>query len=212
MLTQSPEQRRKGEKSAAKTALKTLGKATIYGSPPTQHIERLRAESDRGVLVLIGSLVEEALEVALKESLPGATASDHKELFGITGPIGTFSSKALFARVLGLISEPGWQLIDVLRALRNSAAHHQQDISFATPTVMAGVRSIVSEDTRLIMDDDIKAVRDGFVLAGVLLQLVVLHSVTGKSQADPGLDNVTSFIATHHLVPVVETIKGGWVV
>lgn len=210
-MAQSSEHQRRGEKSAAKTALKLHGRASRYDTPVDQRVERLNGESDRGVLVLIGSLVEEALETALSESLPGATRSDYQALFGFNGPIGTFASKALFAKALGLISEQAWELIEIIRSLRNSAAHYQQTISFATPSIAAAVNSLVSESTRLTMKDDPSLIRDRFILAGALLHIIVLYSITGKTKPEPGLEKLKAFIASHQLVPVTEELRENWV-
>lgn len=196
----------KGEKTAAQTALKKHGRRSIFEAPPADHVKRTLGESDRGVLVLMGSLIEDGLEWRLREVLVGANDSQKDTLFEFTGPLGTFSSKIVFAHALGLISAPVRDIIDVMRHMRNGAAHIQQDISFETEEIASAVQAIMGENTNaIIQKGGGKAARDSFVLAGIMMfQVVTTSKLDPGDPHDAALQSALDYIDKHERVPVAE--------
>lgn len=202
------DQRRKGEKTRAKREMKRHAKADIYGDSPEVHVQRLRDESDRGVIVLLGSYVEEALELSLRDALGHASEHELDEtFFGPQGLVGTFSAKANLAHALGLISTPARELIDVLRHLRNLAAHVQQSITFETSSVRQAALSMMCDDSRVFAENNgSESMRDMFVVSCIVLRGVAC----GRGNDETGTSDFTyaaDFIAQHEVIPTLDLIR-----
>jgi len=202
------EQQRRGEKSAAKAGLRKHRNLKAYDQPSAVYVKRLKGESDRGVLVLAPTLIEDALEVAITDALPGYLSADHDSLFGFESPLGTFSRKTNMAKALGLISRPTADLIDLIRCMRNAAAHVQQNVSFSDSVVFDSVLALVSESTReLVHSEGGGLARDTFIIACSLLQQIVVHSSTKEQLPDSNIDFAITYIDDHQLIPVLECIR-----
>ena len=94
-------------------------------------LDSLKDESDRGAVVLAGSLVENALGQFLERySLRHVDKKTTEKLFGPTGPISTFSQRTLVASAFGLIGKRAHQQLDAIRVIRNHFAHHPAEASF----------------------------------------------------------------------------------
>jgi hypothetical protein len=95
-------------------------------------LQSLKAESDRGCVLVVSSLVERALENQIsRRLLPKLGRED--DLIGRSGnnPISGFSAKINLAYRLGIVTKDERSVYHQLRELRNVCAHHidQQDFS-----------------------------------------------------------------------------------
>lgn len=195
----------RGARAASRTALKKLGSDSIFGRPPSDHVDRMKAESDRGAIILTASLIEDTLERRLSVLLTGVGKPSNKELFGLESSLGSFSRKTLFANAMGLITAAQRELVDHDRALRNAAAHFQQSVTFETPEIREAVLLMVSDETRgLAASHDNKAIRHTFVIGSLLLQQLVAE---GESDQDVLLDEVAALIEANGTIPVIETLR-----
>jgi hypothetical protein len=98
------------------------------------YLDLLRAESDRGrVLISTGYMEEQLKDILLAFMMDTPQA---KELVTSgNAPLGTFSSRIAACYTLGLISEREHHDLTLLRKIRNEFAHDMH-VSFATPSVV----------------------------------------------------------------------------
>ena len=61
----------------------------------------------------------------------GLSKNDWKKLSDYTGPLGTFSSKLEMAKAIGLLDKTLYTDINVIRIIRNRAAHGNSDFSLS---------------------------------------------------------------------------------
>ncbi|WP_375257487.1 hypothetical protein [Citreimonas sp.] len=87
-----------------------------------RYLEVLSEESDRGVVLVTASMLEDVLERLLLARLVEGREAE-KLLTGFGAPLGTFSAKIAAARAVGVISEQWRRELDLLRDIRNRLAH-----------------------------------------------------------------------------------------
>jgi DNA-binding MltR family transcriptional regulator len=94
----------------------------------------LLKESDRGCIIFVSGIIEDALDALLRASFRGDTAVIKKiidPLFNAYGPIATFSAKINLCFAFGLIDEILRRKLELLRKIRNDCAHEAGHIDFA---------------------------------------------------------------------------------
>jgi DNA-binding MltR family transcriptional regulator len=96
----------------------------------TRGIDHLEHESDRGVILIIGAMLDELLAELLKNVLDPAVSG--KLLNGSTAPLGSFSARAKMAFAIGVIDDQDFKDIEVIRKVRNAAAHFDVKQGFDT--------------------------------------------------------------------------------
>jgi len=100
-----------------------------------EHVKRLKAESDRGVMILAATMLDDALIVALGRTMPGANSKLKSEIFSNHGPLSTFSARITFAEALGLVSPIFARQMNIIRQRRNVAAHAHAAVDFSLEEV-----------------------------------------------------------------------------
>lgn len=95
--------------------------------------EMIADESDRGVVVILGSLLEDLLLERLLKRFIGLAPKAQKDLVRGGGPLSSQFQRIALAQALGLIDEDMFQMLEVIRAMRNACAHSRRDIDFRTP-------------------------------------------------------------------------------
>jgi DNA-binding MltR family transcriptional regulator len=113
--------------------------------------KELESESDRGLAIISGSLLDEMLAILLQ----GFFIKDegfHDVLFGVDRPLGTFSSKVNLTYALGLISSDEKKEIDIIRKIRNDFAHSLQSISFSDQSIKDRCANLVIPDRMFVPD------------------------------------------------------------
>jgi DNA-binding MltR family transcriptional regulator len=98
--------------------------------------ESLTPETDRGCAITAAAFVDEELKQLLSAALV-----DERELvdeaFKRNGPLATFSARADFAFLLGLLSRDAWRDLHLLRRIRNDFAHSPDPLSFTTESIQS---------------------------------------------------------------------------
>lgn len=105
----------------------------------------LMRESDRGCVLIRSSDIENLLTQILEDYInetSDLSNNDKKLLFDFTGPLGTFSSKILLTKALGLLDSDLYEDISTVRVLRNRAAHSDSDFSLSEKDNIALVESM----------------------------------------------------------------------
>jgi hypothetical protein len=88
-------------------------------------------ESDRAAIAVMASLVEYSLERVISTRLrKPRNNAEIKTLFNENGILGTFSEKILAAYFLKIIGPEARRELDLIRGIRNQAAHDMNPISF----------------------------------------------------------------------------------
>ncbi|PFE05058.1 transcriptional regulator [Bacillus sp. AFS023182] len=91
--------------------------------------------SDRGLVLVCGSIIDQLLNELLKTLLIKSDSVE-KDLFKVNGVLGTFDSKIQMSYYLGLISQNEKSNITYLQRIRNKFAHQFVDISFKNPDII----------------------------------------------------------------------------
>lgn len=119
-------------------------KLRLYAKGPqtSEDLDKLELEmygaNDRAAIVVFGSVTEDALLEMIKVYMrQGLNSRDRKSLFGFEGLAGTFSTKITLAYAMQWIGPNTRHDLDLIRALRNHAAHSMSPIEFSVPEIQA---------------------------------------------------------------------------
>lgn len=95
-------------------------------------LPELVTESDRGAILLGVSQIDEHLKTLFEHLLPeGISNKRRKEIFNLTGPFGSFSSKLEIALVCRLLPPSLVSAVHKIRKMRNDLAHKTSSFSLA---------------------------------------------------------------------------------
>jgi hypothetical protein len=109
--------------------------------PPKVHT--LMHESDRGCVILVTSILDEVLgrihECCLNVNLIGTPdlLDTFRSLTGSFGPLHSFGGKTLVGYAYGLISREQYEMLNLVRQLRNEAAHERYEFRLEDKGVAA---------------------------------------------------------------------------
>jgi len=101
----------------------------ISKNPYTANFATVRHESDRGCVLLVAAFFDNLLANILKQAISPNVRNDpsakkfFEGLFGDRGPLYGFANKIKIAYAFKLISKEQFLAINVIRELRNEAAH-----------------------------------------------------------------------------------------
>jgi hypothetical protein len=87
-------------------------------------------ETDRGAVIILATVVEDALASKIKSKMGSLNADEMARLFGPDGPLGSFSALIRMGQALGIIDRPLYRVCDIIREMRNACAHSRRPISF----------------------------------------------------------------------------------
>lgn len=127
--------------------LKALNKVRMSGVTADDHVKRLRGESDRGVMILAATMVEDALVTALQRELKHANTSEMRDkLFGGDGPLSSFSKRISFAQAMGMAPKEVCKQMHTVREVRNVAAHAHVDVDFSVQQIKDALGSMLDDE------------------------------------------------------------------
>ena len=101
----------------------------------------LDSETDRGCALMAAAFLDSEVERLLSFFVLDKKAVV-KEMFGQSGPVGTFSSRIHLAYLLGLISPAIHRDLHLIRKIRNGFAHVYQKMTFDDPTIASRCREL----------------------------------------------------------------------
>jgi len=99
----------------------------------------LRKESDRGCVLIMATDIENILASMLDQwfsAIGVITSKQRKNVFDFSGPAGTFSNKIALCKVFGFIDQDLYHDLNVIKDIRNIAAHSNQDFSLSSEDVI----------------------------------------------------------------------------
>ncbi len=95
-------------------------------------LDEFSRETDRGSILIAADIVAAHLEGIIAVLAPAAfTRKRVKDLLNYPGPLSTFAARADIAFMAGFIGDTAHRSIDLLRGLRNRAAHSRGAFSLA---------------------------------------------------------------------------------
>jgi hypothetical protein len=139
-------------------------------------VKDLGVESDRSVVIIAATGVEDILEWAIRTKMPTLQVDPAagKYLFGANGPCSTFATKILVAYALGVIDRATKDQCDLIREIRNGCAHGRKPLSFERPELTAICKAVIGKEfLSELPDHKPRTIRDAFVVATAAIQ----HSV-----------------------------------
>lgn len=96
-----------------------------------QIFRRLAAETDTAQVLVFGSYFETKFRSAFRHNLRHVdTPAEEESVFGVSGPLSTFSSRITLAFQLGWISQSQRDRINAFRKIRNEFAHRAYATSY----------------------------------------------------------------------------------
>jgi hypothetical protein len=123
----------KGDK--ARKRLKQYLRADPAMESGTVLLDQFTTESDRAVIILAASDLEDLLRFKLQKSMKNLSPDIRARLFDADRPLGTFSSNIDASYAWGVIDKDVHWGLHILRDMRNACAHSTKPLSFKTPEI-----------------------------------------------------------------------------
>jgi hypothetical protein len=123
-------------------------------------------ESDRGAILMSATNVEDMLEYKILQRLPTLLEDEtaRKSMFDQDGPLSTFSRKIVMAYAMGIIDKPYRKLIDLVRDIRNTAAHSRLPISVQVPPIKVAIEMLVADSIEGLQTDNPRALLGAYAI------------------------------------------------
>ncbi|WP_428563667.1 MAG: MltR family transcriptional regulator [Solidesulfovibrio sp. DCME] len=101
-------------------------------------------ESDRGIFIVAAAYIENILDNILKSQINKINPSKEfvKNLFDLSGPLSSFSSKSAICHAFGLISKESYSDICIIRKIRNIVAHCYNEIDISSCEIESRILSL----------------------------------------------------------------------
>lgn len=129
-------------------ALNRLSKKRVFDTKPAEHAQHVIRETPRSSLILHGSMIEHMLEAQLEVKLSGLNSTERGKIFSPEGPLGTFANKVRMAKGLKIMDQATAKQIDVIRALRNAAAHSIEPMAFSDPPIKNAITQMATDKAK----------------------------------------------------------------
>lgn len=143
--------------------------------------ENVPPESDRGAVLIAQEIISSELTNLFKELAPKDEIANKmsKEIFRYPQPMSSFAAKVRIAYYTGLINDPPYTSIQILREIRNEAAH--SDVTFSLSAYHPKLKNIYK------LGDGVPAAIERWAAA------MFYGSVVGKTSGDLKLDDEPVF-------------------
>lgn len=166
-----------GHRSALVRALRTVSRQSASEEDLEALMGELNGDSDRAVMILLGTYVEDMLSAVLEGRMRPLTRDEEDAIFGHNGPLATFSAKINLAYGLSILGPETRDALNKIRELRNACAHSMRPLSFATKEVVDVARSLplVQYWRPLQTEDDQRRLRVVFMEQCRTLILAMRH-------------------------------------
>lgn len=96
--------------------------------------DEVHEESDRGLVLVAGDYLSNLLEGLLRQvfvDIPEKGVLD--DLFRESGPLGSFAVRTRICYLMGLLGTDTYRALNLIREIRNTAAHSIEPFSLASP-------------------------------------------------------------------------------
>ena len=95
----------------------------------------IESDSDRASAIVVGTIVETRLEIALKAHLKNSSIAK-KKMFKPSGPLGSFDAKIDLAYLMEIVSKDAYDDLNLIREIRNDFAHDLDIRSFESKRIL----------------------------------------------------------------------------
>lgn len=95
----------------------------------------INRNEDRVTAIMLASLLEDALTVALIQNFKKLTKQEERNIFGPEMPLSTFSSKIKISYALGICDKRQFNNLDAIRHIRNAFSHSKRPRDFSTQEI-----------------------------------------------------------------------------
>lgn len=148
----------------------------------TELFEALMDESDRGVVVILGSLLEDILLERIEREFVSLTKTQRKNLIRSGGLLSNFDDRINLAHALGLIDQDLVASLQVIKAMRNACAHSRLPLTFLTDELRDAMLLFFEGETAESMrtTNQALAIRTFFIA----LYLILSHRIRGWGKED----------------------------
>lgn len=136
------------------------------------YFRSLFKESDRGAVLISATRLEEKLELLHRKSISHRVTDAKKlldELFRPYAPLSSFSAKIQLAHAYGLIDAEDYADLNIIRKIRNDAAHTSVEFSFEAKDISQRVTHLkapgrmiplLSRMTDLFAEQELEELKD----------------------------------------------------
>lgn len=114
-------------------------------------------ESDRGMVVIVGSLTEDLLAKRIFENFVTMSDPQKKKILYPGGVLGSWSAKVTIASALGIIDGDDLEHLEVMMKMRNACAHSRSHIDFRTPVLKNAVALLFPQNFKEIVESKSQA-------------------------------------------------------
>jgi DNA-binding MltR family transcriptional regulator len=101
-------------------------------------------ESDRGAVILAGSILDVTLETLITSYLVPSTKKEDKLINGAYAPLGSFSAKIEMCYRLGLIRSSVLEQLQLFKKIRNDFAHRITNAQLSSEKNKAAMQEIIN--------------------------------------------------------------------
>ena len=129
--------------------------------------ELISAESDRGAVILAGSILDVALEKLIASYLLPPIKKEDKLINGAYAPLGSFSAKIEMCYRLGLIKPQVTEQLQLFKRIRNDFAHRITDARLSSVQNKARIQEILNK-TPDIEDAFVESLNEAFIENGLI--------------------------------------------
>jgi len=129
--------------------LKGLSRRPFRGKQLITTLGTLVELPDQAVVLLLGALLERALEREILMRMVRLTRTRRNEMFVGIAPLSSFSAKIKIAYGLAIIGDKGLRELDVIKDIRNQFAHSIHILSFKTPEISNACMSLKTPNQAL---------------------------------------------------------------
>ena len=164
------------------TSLRKYYKISYHQIEPRDLVTNLKNESDRSLVVVWVSVLEDALTLEIKKKFRAMEEKEEKalRLYLPEGPIGSFSLKINVSYAMQIIDEPTRQSLTDIREMRNACAHSFKPIGFETKELVTVFKRVFGDDrdSLITMPPDDAAtdlLRDTFSYQCIALLMTITH-------------------------------------
>ncbi len=143
----------------------------------------LAGESERASIILLATLLDDALITRLSQCLCfRPEESEFEHVFRFEGPLETFSARMEIACLFGFIDDATYQQLNIIREMRNACAHSKHAMVFSDP-VLANVTKRLFQPLGFLPQpprDDPKELKGGFIVEGIF----IFHTLISGSRVE----------------------------
>lgn len=138
--------------ATAIAALKKLIKFDLFEIHPDDHGAHISQESDRAAIIVNAAMVERFVLECLKKKMPSANEEEKQRIFNFEGPCGSFSNRIRLAHALGIFDRQTKREIELIKELRNAAAHCVAPFTYETTEVKGAIKALLPGEYHLEID------------------------------------------------------------